>query len=95
MSNVIAFLESMGRDPALVAGGEEFTKAVDSLGMDDQARAALLAGDVGSLSELLGGRTRMLCALLPADDDQKDDEGEGDGEDDGEQPPASPSIGLH
>jgi hypothetical protein len=93
MSNVIAFLESIGRDPALKPGEEAFTAAVQASGLDDQAQAALLARDGGTLSELLGGRTKMLCSLFPADEDDKRDEEQPDEDDQPDD--KSPSVGLN
>jgi hypothetical protein len=78
MSNVIAFLESMGRNAALKPTGDEFVAAVDSLGLDDAPRHALLSADAGSLADLLGGRPAMVCALFPADDDNKKDDDQED-----------------
>ena len=72
MSQLISFLESLGQDARLAKlSGEEYTAAVDSLGLDDQARNALLTRDAGALNDLLGGRPTMICALFPADDDQQ------------------------
>lgn len=78
MSNVIAFLESLGKNPALAeAANEDYAAAVDALGLDDAPRQALLARDANALSDLLGGRSTMVCALFPADDQpQKEQEDE-------------------
>lgn len=78
MSNVIAFLESLGKNPALAeAANEDYAAAVDALGLDDAPRQALLDRDASALSDLLGGRSKMVCALFPADDqpakEQEDD----------------------
>ena len=93
MSNVIAFLESLGRDAALRPAGEQYAAAVAALDVDDEARDALLAKDDLTLGALLGGRPRMLCALLPADDDQvpaEDQPAEDEPDDE-----KKTSIGLH
>ncbi|KFN49430.1 hypothetical protein [Arenimonas composti] len=75
MSNVIAFLEAMGRDAVLPAQGEEFTAAAKAAGLDDDVRMALLSGDAATIAAGLGGRPKMICALFPADDEpQKDGE---------------------
>jgi len=80
MSNVIQFLESMGKDAALSnMSPEEFTAAVKALNVDDAAQHALLTRDPQLLNNLLGGRMKMMMALVPAEDD---DQGEGDGHDD-------------
>ena len=68
MSNVIAFLEALGKNPALAeASNEDYAAAVDALGLDDAPRQALLARDATALNDLLGGRSKMVCALFPAD----------------------------
>jgi hypothetical protein len=83
MSNVIGFLEQMGKNAALSRlEGEEFAAAVDALGLDDAPRQALLARDHEALNALLGGRLAMTCMLFPADDDNKKD----DDQDDSDQP---------
>ena len=71
MSNVIAFLESLGRNPDIRPASAELAAAVAALPVGDDARTALLAGDAGTLGDLLGGRPKMICMLFPADDDQK------------------------
>jgi hypothetical protein len=76
MSNVIAFLETLGSDPRLAGmDATAFAAAVDSLALDDAARAALLARDADALNGLLGGRLQMMCLLFPADGEPpKEDE---------------------
>ena len=79
MSNVIQFLESMGKDAALsMMSHEEYTAEVKALGVDDVAQHALLNRDHETLNGLLGGRMKMMMQLVPAEDD----EGEGKGNDD-------------
>ena len=79
MSNVIEFLESMGKDAALAGmSTEEYSTAVKALGVDDVAKYALLNRDHEALNGLLGGRMKMMMALVPAEDD----EGEGKNDDD-------------
>lgn len=82
MSNVIAFLESMGKNAALACQPEEdYAAAVDALGLDDAPRQALLDRDPDALNGLLGGRMKMMCLLFPAEGDEqkKDDEQDGGG----------------
>jgi hypothetical protein len=75
MTSVIAFLDLLGKNPALAhASNEEFTAAVDALDLGEPARQALLARDAAGLNELLGGRSKMICALFPVEDDNKKDE---------------------
>lgn len=79
MSNVIQFLESMGKDAGLGnMSSEEFTTAVKSLSIDDAAKHALLNRDQGALNDSLGNYKKMMMILVPAEDD---DQGEGKGKD--------------
>jgi hypothetical protein len=82
MSNVIAFLEQMGKNPALHGQSpQDYAAAVQALGLDDAPRQALLDRDATALNDLLGGRTKMMCFLFPADgDEQKKDDEPSDGD---------------
>lgn len=72
MSNIIQFLESMGKDAALAnMSPEEFTASVKALGVDDVAEHALLNRDHDALNDLLGGRMKMMMMLVPAEDDDQ------------------------
>lgn len=75
MSTVIQFLESMGSNASssrLTAAG--YAQALASLEVSPEARAALLQRDPAVLNTLLGGRNKILFALLPVDPDKKGDE---------------------
>lgn len=78
MSEVIRFLESMGRNPAITAG--EFAASVAALEVDDAHKQALLQRDAISLNDLLGGRERMMLSQWAPDSEpqRKDDDQEGD-----------------
>lgn len=74
MSNVIAFLESLGKNAAQSQlSGEEYVAAVEALALDDAPRQALLDRDASALSGLMGGRLKMMCLLFPADGEEKKD----------------------
>jgi uncharacterized protein with beta-barrel porin domain len=71
MSNVIAFLESLGKNAAQSQlSGEAYVAAVEALALDDAPRQALLDRDANALSGLMGGRLKMMCLLFPADGEQ-------------------------
>ena len=82
MSNVIAFLESLGNNAAQSQlSGDAYVAAVDALALDDAPRQALLDRDADALSSLMGGRLKMMCLLFPADGEepqQGDEPVEGD-----------------
>jgi hypothetical protein len=80
MSNIIQFLESMGKNAALSnMSPEEFSFAVKALNVDDAAEHALMNRDHASLNDFLGGRMKMMMVLVPAeDDDQGEDKNDKD-----------------
>ena len=74
MSQVLQFLESLGRDGAVAArAGQGYLAAVSSLDIDEMQRQALLDRDAGALADLLGARPVMLCSIFPAEDPQRED----------------------
>jgi len=62
MSDVIQFLEAMGRNPARSTA--DYAAAVVGLDLDDTQREALLNRDHYALGKLLGGRGNARCVLL-------------------------------
>jgi len=98
MSNVIAFLESLGKNAALAGQSPEaYAAAVEALELDDAARFALLARDAGGLNGLLGGRIKMMCLLFPADGENNNKDGEeSEGEGQSDQPvDDEPKSSIH
>jgi len=80
MSNVIQFLESMGKDAALSnLSAEEYAATVKALSVDDVAKHALLNRDQDALNDSIGTYKKMMMLLLPAEDDNQ---GEGEKKDD-------------
>ena len=61
MSEVIRFLEAMGRRPAPFIA--EYSAAVAGLAVDELQRDALLNRDHGRLNELLSGRSTVRCII--------------------------------
>jgi len=88
MSNVIDFLERMGRDAHLrFATGLEVEAALMGAGIEPSARAAILGGDQLLLESLVGADHNICCMInVPEeeeeseeeDDDGKEEEGEDD-----------------
>lgn len=61
MSNAIRFLETLGQNPALSRMSPEQLQAmIDSLELEPAQREALLSGDASLLSQLVGGREKMV-----------------------------------
>lgn len=90
MSNAIRFLESLAQDPAYARLSESQRQALlDQLDVEPAQRDALRQGDADALSQLLGGRERMMCLIIspgeepdsttpPPDTDQPGDEPDGE-----------------
>ncbi len=79
MSNVIQFLESMGKDAVLSnMSPEEFTTAVKALAVDDVAQYALLNRDHAALNDSLGGRMKMMMMLAPAEEEEDETQNDDD-----------------
>lgn len=84
MSNVIQYLDALARHPY----GMGARQAEEALaGIPDEARAAIVAGDVRSLGGLLGARSAMACMVVAPDSEEPSPE---DAPGDGGDAPDSP-----
>ena len=75
MNSAIRFLEEMGRQPQMPHGA--VMDAVQTSGLDDQQRDAMLSADFDALNRLLDARPTMCCAIfepLKQPDRQQPDE---------------------
>lgn len=79
MSDVIAFLESLGRNPILPTE-EAFIEAVQRAELSPEVRRALLQRDVSALNREVGGRGVMLCLIYQPDNDDQPGREEPDGD---------------
>jgi hypothetical protein len=89
MSNVIDFLEQMGRDAQLRScTGLEVEAALIQAGIEPSVRAAILDGDQLLLESLVGASHNICCMINVPDEEEEseeeDDEGGEEKEDDGE-----------
>lgn len=66
MSNVIQFLESMGRSPL---SATEYAASVASFDINEGQKRALLDRDHAALSEQMGGAKKMVFAIMAADEE--------------------------
>lgn len=83
MSNVVQFIESLGRHPALLSD-PDYIRAVMDADLDDAARDALLRRDATGLASVLDARSPMFCFSYiatpdggkekPLDDDREEEE---------------------
>lgn len=83
MSNVIRFLESLGRDTGAGAlESPDFASRIASLDVEPQLREAMLAGDVATVAQRVGARASMMIFLAPTepDNDKPDEEDAPDSE---------------
>lgn len=60
MSNVVQFLEKMGRHPALLSD-TDYIRAVMNAELDEPSREALLKRDAKGLVNALDARSPMFC----------------------------------
>jgi hypothetical protein len=70
MTSAIGFLEQAGRSGLTPA---QYAAGVSLLEIDEKQRQALLDRDAAALNELLGGRRRLLFAILAPDDEVEQD----------------------
>ncbi len=64
VSQIIGFLEEMGRNPACGRISDaDYMHAVTSLQVTPAECQALLVRDHGALNDLLGGRQQMVCTI--------------------------------
>jgi hypothetical protein len=80
MSNLIDFLEQMGRDSeSRFATGPELEAALTRAEIEPSVRAAILARDQLLLESLIGARHNV-CTLInvPAEEEEEETEEEGD-----------------
>ena len=68
MSNAIRFLELLGRRTPLSPA--DYAASVAQLEVDDAQRRALLHRDPAALSALLGGRQKLMFAILAPEEAQ-------------------------
>lgn len=81
MSNVVQFLEELGRNPQSFSA-KDFAETVASAALEPAVQKALLDRDADALNQLLGGRLTVMCMIVPAENDepQRDDEQEDEAE---------------
>lgn len=77
MSDIVDFLEKLGRDTsAHDAAPEEIDRRLAEVGVEPTVRAALVAGDKEEFERLLGARSNVCCLIDPAVQDEEDDDAE-------------------
>jgi hypothetical protein len=78
MSNVIDFLEQVGRDPVLRhASGLEMEAALTQAGIEAPLRAAIVGGDTRLLEDLMGATPTICCLVhVPGEEEGEEKEDE-------------------
>jgi hypothetical protein len=72
MSNVIGFLEQMGRDAHLrYAAVHEVEAALIRAGIEPAVRAAILGNDSQLLTSLVGASSNISCLIHAPDDEDE------------------------
>jgi len=86
MSNVIDFLEQMGRDAHLRhLTGLELQAALTQAGIEPSVRAAVVGGDQRLLESLIDASHPLCCLIHPVEEEtEEDDEGKEDEDDEAE-----------
>jgi len=75
MSNVIAFLETMGQDAELRhAGRSELYRELNERQVDAEAQWAILRGDSQRLETLLGAPAIVCCSVNPGNEEEEEEE---------------------
>lgn len=79
MSNVVQFLEFLGRD-GYVLSEADYTAAVTGLEVGTETKDALIQRDVAALAQALGARATVLAYILSPEDEEggKDDDSQPD-----------------
>jgi len=89
MSNVVQFLEALATSPKPLSP-DEFAAAIERTELDPSAQKALLERNADALNKALGGRLKMMCMVVPAENDEpQEDEGSDGDEGDSSEPQAS------
>lgn len=73
MSAVVQLLEMLAAAPASLSH-DEFARLVASADLSPAVRDALLRRDVAALSQAIGGRPTMFCAVFPAENEPEPEE---------------------
>jgi len=64
--SIVQFLETLGAAPTQLSAAN-YAHAVETLGLDDAARQALLTRDAAEINRAVGGRADMRCMIAVPD----------------------------
>jgi hypothetical protein len=81
MKNIISFLEELGKNADLRLDRVDFESILNNDDFDPEARNAILNKDQQALEMILDARSKIVCLLVPAEEDEDDDKDDKDEED--------------
>ena len=85
MSNIIDFLERLGRDADLRrATNEQMEEALEEAGIEPVGQAAILGNDRQTLETLLHAADNVCCMVFK-EDEEEEEEQEGEEEEEGDE----------
>lgn len=76
MSSIIELLERMGKDSLLSESTTEFERAINQSDLNSSLKKALIDKNINELVNQLDVCPEIVCALLPADEDESEGEQE-------------------
>lgn len=77
MKSAIKFLEELGKNADLRLDRVDFESLLNNDDFDPEIKEAILSKNQQSLEMLLNARTKIVCLLVPAEDDEGgDDQGD-------------------
>lgn len=95
MSNVIDFLERLGKDAQLRhASDGALEQALINAHIDPAVREAILLRDQRRLEDLLGANANVCCVIYAPMQEEGDEEQEEKRQDDGEEPTEEKAVRL-
>jgi len=84
MNKVIKVLEAISANPAIYEDKESIERLITEVELDEEVKHAILTGERSELESILDVRSKIVCMLIPAKEDEDDDSDDNDKEDDSE-----------
>lgn len=74
MKNIIGFLEELGRNSDLRLDKVDFEAILENDDFDPEVRKAILDKDQNAIEMILNARSKIVCILIPAEEDDEDED---------------------
>jgi hypothetical protein len=78
MKSTLSFLEELGRNADLRFDRVDFEALMNNDDFSPEVKEAILNRDRNALEMLLNARSKIVCMLIPAEENEDEDEDEGD-----------------